>query len=73
MAHGNTRRRSEDLPHRRRALQNAQRMSLLGLNEPRKRDLQAMLAEAAANTAEEDPRIEEFVRAVSALHKGRRH
>lgn len=39
-----------------------------------KADLQIMLAQAAQNTADEDdPRIDEFVRAVGKLWKGRRH
>lgn len=39
-----------------------------------KADLQSMLADAARNTAvEDDPRIDEFVRAGGQLWKGRRH
>lgn len=42
------------------------------LAEPSKCDLQTMLAQAAKET-EEDTRIDEFVRAVGALWKGKRH
>lgn len=39
-----------------------------------KPDLQAMLAEAAKNTAaQSDPAVEEFARAVGPLLKGKRH